>query len=39
MDYELPEKEKVDQDLELEKAMALLRSKGFNVTKPGEKEN
>lgn len=36
MDYVLPEKEEVDQDVELEKAIALIQSRGMYVTKPGE---
>lgn len=42
LDYVLPEKEKVDQDVELEKAIALIQSRGLKVTKPGdetEKDN
>ena len=37
MDYVLPEKEEVDQDVELEKAIALIQSRGMYVTKPGDK--
>ena len=34
----LPEKEEVDQDVELEKAIALIQSRGMYVSKPGENQ-
>jgi hypothetical protein len=38
MDYVLPEKEEVDQDVELEKAIALIQSRGMYVSKPDENQ-